>query len=73
MKILWDFGESVVWKQEENIFEGVNEQRTLSDVRGINHKNQTELMFNGISKAAIYQRRAFQFFDGSSNQEQTGV
>lgn len=70
MKILWDFGESIVWKQEENIFIGVNQQRTLSGVRGTNHKNHTELMFDGISRAVGHQRQVFQFFDGSSNQEQ---
>ena len=69
MKILWDFGEAVEWKQEESIFE-INQEQTVSEVVGTNHKNHTELMFQGLSVASFQQRFEMQLFDGSTNQPQ---
>ena len=69
MKMLWDFGESIEWKQEESIFE-INQQQTVSEAVGINHKGHTELMFQGLSQAAWAQRFEMQMFDGSTDQPQ---
>ena len=67
LKLQWDFGESIEWKQVETIFEN-NKVQTVSDLKTNNHKNHTELIFSGVSIAKQSQRD-LQLFDGSTNQE----
>ena len=72
MKMLWSYGESMEWKQEESIFE-VNQVQTVSDIIGTNHKGHTELMFTGMALTNWGQRLIFHLFDGSTNNPQTKV
>ena len=72
MKMLWSYGESMEWKQEESIFE-VNQVQTVSDIVGTNHKGHTELMFTGMAVTNWGQRFIFHLFDGSTNNPQTKV
>ena len=70
MKMTWSLGESMEWRQEESIFVANNVQ-TVTDLVGINHKGQTDLMFTGMAMAAFSTRFHFSGFDGSTNNPQT--
>ena len=70
MKMLWSYGESMEWKQEESIFR-IKKEQTVSDLVGTNHKGHTELMFTGMTVTNYGQRLVFHLFDGSTNNPQT--
>ena len=72
MKMMWDFGESLQWKQVEDIF-GVNQEQTVTEAVGTNHKGHTDLMFQGLSVTKWGERFTMHLFDGSTNQAQTAA
>ena len=72
MKILWSYGESMQWKQEESIFR-VNKVQTVSDVVGTNHKGHTDMVFTGMAVTNWGQRFHFHLFDGSTENPVTSA